>query len=157
MKEYTFHSPLPPEEIVSRLRVRTRPWSRWDAGSAVNTFFLKKQGNDGLRLIRTGQIRRRVFADLTLERTSEGTEITATVGVARSCLDMISAIVLVVGLAVIGFMLTLDIRTALRVLLEYSGFLVMIIGINIWSARIDGKKVPELLKFIEDVVRGGEE
>ncbi len=150
MREYKFHSALSPEEIAARLRKRTRPWSRLDAGSARNTFFLKEKRDGELRLIRTGQIRHSVLADLTLARTPEGTEITAAVRATRSCLDIVLAIVLVVGLAVIGFMLTLDIRTALRFLLEYGGFLVMIIGINIWSARIDSKQLPELVTFIED-------
>lgn len=77
MKEYKFHSSLPTEEIISRLRERTRPWSRWDAGSAVNTFFLKEQKNGLLRLVFKG-MRSYVFADLELVRIEKGTEITAT-------------------------------------------------------------------------------
>lgn len=79
MKEYKFHSTLSPEEIVARLRARTRPWSRLDAGSASNTFFLQEQKYEPLCLVLKG-VRSYVFAELQLVRTTEGTEITATMG-----------------------------------------------------------------------------
>lgn len=151
MKEYTFHSPLPPEEIVSRLRARTRPWSRWDAGSARNAWFLR-QREGKLRLVRTGPGRSYIFADLTLADAADGTEITAALDLSKTyTLDITVVVLMASGLALAAALQ--EFWGGLKMLVQ----LCWLLPISLWTGSLTRKQAPELLKFIEDVVRGEEE
>lgn len=151
MKTYQFHSTLPPEEIISRLRERTRPWSRWDVWTARNAWFLRQREGE-LCLIHTGPARSYVFAELTLKGTPDGTEITAAVNVSKTYVaDILLTVLMVLGLALAAVLQ--EFWGGLRLLVQFCWLL----PVFIWTGSLTRKHVPELVAFIEDVARSEEE
>ncbi len=147
MKRYEFHSALPPEEVMARLRERTRPWSRLDSWTARNTWFLRERGKEPPRLIRTGPARSYGFAGLTLTPAEGGTNIAALVGAAKTMhiADLVLAAVLA-GLTLTRVYLTGSPLGALEVLARY-GWLVPVM---VWTGNLTRRELPELVRFIED-------
>lgn len=151
MKTYQFHSSLPTEEIISRLRERTRPWSRWDVWTARNAWFLRQREGE-LRLIRTGPGRSYVFADLTLADVTDGTEITAALNLSKTyTLDIIVVALMVSGLALAAALQ--EFWGGLKMLVQ----LCWLLPVSLWTGSLTRKQAPELLKFIEDTVHSEEE
>lgn len=147
MKRYEFHSALPPEEIMARLRKRTRPWSRLDGWTARNTWFLREGGEGPPRLICTGPARSYGFAGLTLTPAEGGTDITALVGAAKTMYiaDIVLAVMLA-GMALIRVYLTGSLLGALGVLVRY-GWIAPVMA---WTGSLTRRKLPELVSFIGD-------
>lgn len=144
MKTYQFHSTLPPEEIVSRLRERTRPWSRWDIWTARNAWFLR-QREGKMRLVRTGPGRSYIFADLTLADVTDGTEITAALNLSKTyTLDIIAVVLMASGLALAAALQ--ELWGGLKMLVQ----LGWLLPISLWTGSLTRKQAPELLNFIED-------
>ncbi len=147
MKSYSFHSALPPEEIMARLRKRTRPWSRLDRWTARNTWFLREDGEGPPRLIRTGPARSYGFASLALTAAEGGTDIAALVGAAKTmCIGDIALTAMLAGMALIRVYLTGSPLGALEVLARY-GWLVPVM---VWMGSLTRRELPELVRFIED-------
>lgn len=144
MKEYKFHSALPPEEIISRLRERTRPWSRWDVWTARNAWFLRQREGE-LRLIRTGPARSYIFADLMLADVTDGAEITAALDLSKTyTLDIIVVVLMVSGLALAAALQ--EFWGGLKMLVQ----LCWLLPVSLWTGSLTRKQAPELVKWIED-------
>lgn len=147
MRRYEFHSALPPEEVMDRLRRRTRPWSTLDGWTARSTWFLRERGSARLRLIRTGRARGYVFADLTVTGNGRGAEITALTGVAKTLYASdIAVAVFLVLMALIRVYLTGSPLGALKVLVRYG----WILPVMLWAGSLTRQELPELAKFVED-------
>lgn len=146
MKRYEFHSALPPEEILSRLRGKTRWWFWLDGWISPNTWFLQRRKNGTIRLILSGRARIYVFADLTLTEAEGGTDIAASIGVEKTLyLDIIILLFLPAFLAILEIFLTGNPKAALTQLLLYGWSLVVLV----WTISITRRQIPELGKFIE--------
>lgn len=147
MKRYEFHSALSPEEVMNRLRRRTRPWSTLDGWTARSTWFLWEGGSAPLRLIRTARARSYVFADLTVAGDERGAEITVLTGVAKTLYasDIIVAFSLVL-MALLRVCLTGSSLGALEVLIRYG----WILPVMLWAGSLTRRELPELTKFVEE-------
>lgn len=149
MKRYEFHSALPPEAILARLHTRTRRWTRLDGWTVPNTWFLREQKDGALRLILSVPGRSHVFAGLTLSKAENGTDITAMVSVARTYILEITLIVLfALGLVICA--LLRDTPDRWNLLLCFGWPLSFGMGMILWRGSLDRRRLPELVKFIED-------
>lgn len=147
MKRYEFHSALPPEEVMDRLRRRTRPWSTLDGWTARSTWFLREGGLTPLRLIRTARVRSYVFADLTVTGNERGAEITVLTDVAKTmCASDIAVAFFLVLVALLRVCLTGSFLGALEVLIRYG----WILPVMLWAGSLTRRELPELTKFVED-------
>ncbi len=147
MKQYEFHSALPSEEIMARLRGKTRWWFWLDGWLSRNTWFLQGRKDGTVRLILSGRARIYVFADLTLTEAEGGTDIAASIGVEKMLyLDIIILLFLPAFLAILEIFLTGNPKAALTPLLLYGWVLVLLVS-TVSSTR---RQIPELGKFIEE-------
>lgn len=146
MNRCQFHSTLPPEEVLGRLRSSTRPWSRLDGWTSRSTWFLKEQQKGPLRLIRTGRVRSYVYADLTLTGAEDGTDITASVGVSKLLCASGIAVTLLVALLILGsILLNGGWMNAVKTALQY-GWLPLVL---IWTEGFTRREIPGIVEFIE--------
>lgn len=144
MKQYEYHSTLPPEAVLSRLRSKTRWWFWLDGRFTPNTWFLQRRKNGTIRLILVGRARIYVFADLTLTEAEGGTDIAASVGVEKMLyLNMIILLFLPAFLAILD---TGNPKKELTLLFLYGWSLVVLV-LTVSSTR---RQIPELRKFIEE-------
>ena len=149
MKRYEFHSALPPEAILARLHTQTRRWTRLDGWTVPNAWFLREQKDGALRLILTVPGRSHVFADLMLSKVENGTDITAMVSVTRTHILDITLIVLF-ALGLVIYALLRDGPDRWNLLLCFGWPLSFGIVMTLRRRSLDRRRLPELVKFIED-------
>lgn len=146
MKRYEFHSALAPEEVLARLRGKTRRWTRLDGWTSRSTWFLRERQKEALCLIRTGRARSYVYADLTLTGAENGTDITAFVGVSKTLYaGDIAATLLVVFLILDSIFLNENWMETVKTVLLY-GWLPLVL---MWTGGFTRREIPELVMFIE--------
>ncbi len=139
-----FRSALTADELLARLRAKTRPWSRTDMWTARNIYFRRELSGGRIRLVKTAAMRGYVYADIQLEALDGGsTRLFAAMGIPKT-----------LYVADIGVCMFFALYLALGLWLG-SGVLrgllyLWVPGLFLWMTRRVRRHLPELAAFIEE-------